>query len=172
MSKVKNFMVGLAAAGFLPQSAQSSTHNVTDVPDSDSKTSLFQILKGEHTYTLAGHRSHSSHSSHGSHRSSSGGGFSGISPSRPLGNSTPPSSVLPRSPQAPRALSGNSQLFLDIAKRVQVALQSAGYYTGAIDGIVGSGTRAAIAKYQRDNGLEITGTITSEVLDALNIIAN
>lgn len=172
MSKLHNFMLGLAAAGFLPQTAMPSSDDINSSGSEDNGPPLFQVLKGEHTYTLAGHRSHSSHSSHGSHRSSSGGGYSGVVPSRPLGNSTPPSSVLPRAPQAPSTLPGNSQLFIDLARRVQVALQVSGYYTGAIDGIVGSGTRSAIAMFQRDKGLEITGTMTSELLDALNIIAN
>jgi peptidoglycan hydrolase-like protein with peptidoglycan-binding domain len=46
-----------------------------------------------------------------------------------------------------------------------------GYYDGAIDGIVGPKTRAALLRFQEDFGLKITGTITPEVLDALRVTA-
>lgn len=78
---------------------------------------------------------------------------------------------MPRAAEAPKTLPGNSAAFTDIVKRVQTALYAYGYYTGAIDGIVGTGTRTAISKFQKDWGLSITGTITPEVLDALNLVA-
>lgn len=78
---------------------------------------------------------------------------------------------MPRAAESPKTLPGNSAVFIDIVKRVQTALYAYGYYTGAIDGIVGTGTRTAISKFQKDWGLSITGTITPEVLDALNIVA-
>jgi len=177
MKKLGTFAITLAAAGYLPQATQAAVSPSAQDVDTDKPTSLFQVLRGEHKYILAGHRSHSSHGSHGSHgshRSSSGGGYSGGVTSRspaPSSNSTPPSSVMPRASQAPKTLPGNSSAFIDIVKRVQTALYTYGYYTGAIDGIVGTGTKAAISKFQKDWGLSITGTITPEVLDALNIVA-
>lgn len=174
MKRLGKFAITLAAAGYLPQSAQTAVAPVPLDRNDDKSSSLFQILRGEHKYTLAGHRSHSSHGSHGSHRSSSGSGYSGggtYRPSAPSSNSTPPASVMPRASEAPKTLPGNSAVFLDIVKRVQTALYSYGYYTGAIDGIVGTGTKAAISKFQKDWGLKITGTITPEVLNALNIVA-
>jgi hypothetical protein len=48
----------------------------------------------------------------------------------------------------------------NVAVGVQTALSQAGYYQGPIDGIVGPGTSSAIAAYQHDNGLRVTGTIT------------
>jgi His-Xaa-Ser repeat protein HxsA len=174
MKRLGKFTITLAAAGYLPHSAQAAVAPVLLDRSDDKSSSLFQILRGEHKYTLAGHRSHSSHGSHGSHRSSSGGGYSGggtYRPSAPSSNSTPPASVMPRASEAPKTLPGNSAVFLDIVKRVQTALYSYGYYTGAIDGIVGTGTKAAISKFQKDWGLKITGTITPEVLNALNIVA-
>ncbi|MCR8551218.1 His-Xaa-Ser repeat protein HxsA [Salipiger sp. P9] len=172
MKKLGTFALTLAAAGYLPQIAQAVVPPLRLDDDNDKSTSLFQILRGEHKYTLAGHRSHSSHGSHGSHgshRSSSGGGTY-RSPA-PSSNSTPPSSVMPRAAESPKTLPGNSAAFIDIVKRVQTALYAYGYYTGAIDGIVGTGTKTAISKFQKDWGLSITGTITPEVLDALNIVA-
>ena len=78
---------------------------------------------------------------------------------------------MPRAPEAPKPLPGNSGVFKDVVMRVQTALYAYGYYTGAIDGIVGTGTKTAISKFQKDWGLSVTGTITPEVLDALNIVA-
>jgi len=40
---------------------------------------------------------------------------------------------------------------------IQKALKKAGYYSGAIDGKVGPGTRDAIASFQKDNGLTADG---------------
>ena len=44
-------------------------------------------------------------------------------------------------------------------KDVQAALKSAGYYQGAIDGKIGLGTKEAIRKFQKDNGLKVDGFI-------------
>jgi hypothetical protein len=53
--------------------------------------------------------------------------------------------------------------------QVQQELSRLGYYHGPIDGIIGPGTRSAIAGYQRDNGLHVTGTINSKLLDSLDL---
>ena len=55
-----------------------------------------------------------------------------------------------------------------VSVQVQQELSQDGYYQGPIDGIVGPGTRAAIAAYQRDNGLAVTGNINGPLLDSLN----
>jgi len=44
-------------------------------------------------------------------------------------------------------------------KTVQQALKNAGYYSGAIDGKVGSGTKKAIYQFQQDKGLTADGLI-------------
>ena len=51
--------------------------------------------------------------------------------------------------------------------RVQRQLASTGYYHGEIDGIIGSGTRAAIRNYQRDNDLRVDGRIGNELLSSM-----
>lgn len=56
-------------------------------------------------------------------------------------------------------------------RKVQLGLLAYGYYDGAIDGIVGPKTRAALLRFQEDFGLKKTGTITPEVLDALRVTA-
>lgn len=63
----------------------------------------------------------------------------------------------------------NSTQVDDTASSVQEALANAGYYHGAIDGIIGPGTTAAIAAYQRSHGLRVTGAIDSRLLQSLGI---
>jgi hypothetical protein len=54
-----------------------------------------------------------------------------------------------------------------VVTQVQQDLANAGYYQGAIDGIMGPETRSAIAAYQSDNGLPVTGTITRNLMASL-----
>ena len=51
---------------------------------------------------------------------------------------------------------------------IQKALNSLGYAAGTPDGIMGDGTATAIREYQRANNLPVTGTVTSDLIDALN----
>ena len=44
-------------------------------------------------------------------------------------------------------------------KKVQLALKNAGYYSGRIDGKLGSQTRKAIREFQKDHNLKIDGII-------------
>ena len=197
------FRLGLSSIltfGLLPfpVAAAVPDHEQAAAPE---KTSLFQIFRLQHKYTLAAHRSHSSHGSHGSHgshRSSSGGGGGYVVPNPSSGNigggnnsspasgsggsivsvpqvqsnSTPPSAIIPESPAtAPVTLPGNTEKFYQIALKVQLALSLYGYYTGTVDGIIGPETKAALSKFQSDWGLNVTGTITPEVLDAMGIVA-
>lgn len=57
----------------------------------------------------------------------------------------------------------------DLAVDVQRALKRRGYYTGAVDGDIGPGSRSAIRAYQADRGLPVTGRIDSRLLRALGI---
>lgn len=52
---------------------------------------------------------------------------------------------------------------------VQERLAREGYYHGQIDGVFGSETRAAIAEYQSNHGLHVTGALTNETLAALGL---
>ena len=45
------------------------------------------------------------------------------------------------------------------AQQVQTALKSAGYYTGNIDGKIGSGSQKAIKDFQRDHNLKADGIV-------------
>ena len=53
---------------------------------------------------------------------------------------------------------------------VQRALRRQGYYRGAIDGLIGPQTRAALARFQRDAGLYVTRRIDGPTLAALGLV--
>jgi hypothetical protein len=57
----------------------------------------------------------------------------------------------------------------EVIANVQVALQEAGYYFGAITGSLSVETRAALANYQRDYGLIITGAIDEPTVESLGL---
>jgi hypothetical protein len=52
---------------------------------------------------------------------------------------------------------------------VQSELAKRGYYHGAIDGIFGDETEAALARYQQDHELSVTGTLTAATLESLGL---
>jgi len=57
----------------------------------------------------------------------------------------------------------------EVIENVQTALQDAGYYYGPITGSLSVDTRAAIANFQRDYGLQITGAIDEATVEALGL---
>ncbi|MEP7072391.1 MAG: peptidoglycan-binding domain-containing protein, partial [Verrucomicrobiota bacterium] len=57
-----------------------------------------------------------------------------------------------------------------VIANVQGALQDLGYFAYAVDGVLGPATQAAIADYQRDNGLYASGAIDRSTLVALGFI--
>jgi peptidoglycan hydrolase-like protein with peptidoglycan-binding domain len=52
---------------------------------------------------------------------------------------------------------------------VQSGLAKLGYYRGAIDGVEGDETQAALARYQQDHDLSVTGTLTAATLQSLGL---
>ncbi len=56
-----------------------------------------------------------------------------------------------------------------VIENVQLALRDEGYYSGAIDGLVGPQTRAALSAYQRDHGLVITAAVDEPTLVTLGL---
>tara|TARA_Y200000002_G_C22671789_1_gene660337 strand:- start:282 stop:788 length:507 start_codon:yes stop_codon:yes gene_type:complete len=128
-------------------------------------------LKNSQLNLLAGHSSHSSHGSHGSHGShrSSSGHSSGYTPTpAPKGNSTTPKTIPPKKPKPNVIYPGTSE-WTALTKQVQAALFILGYYNGSLDGIIGTKTRMAISKYQKDYGLKITGNLNNELVKSLDI---
>jgi len=65
------------------------------------------------------------------------------------------------------ARASESRLSREEREALQVALQWAGFYRGAIDAAFGRGTRAAMASWQRENGVEPTGVLTTRQRAAL-----
>jgi putative peptidoglycan binding protein len=57
----------------------------------------------------------------------------------------------------------------EVIANVQVALQDAGYYFGQITGSLNVETRAALANFQRDYGLPITGAIDESTVETLGL---
>ncbi len=195
MKRTRFLIPSLLAAGF-GNHAHSAMVQPTSGGNGDPEhPKLFDIFKQGHTVTLAQHRSHSSHSSgsgghyshssHTSHRSSTSGYDGGYAPPvyttpsptpppaphpsiQPFRSAVTGEATPPRTENVP-ALSGRTERFKAIVKRVQIGLLAQGYYQDAIDGIVGPGMRAAIRQFQKARNLPVTGTITSEVLDALRV---
>ena len=65
--------------------------------------------------------------------------------------------------------SNGNQLPDETIANVQVALQQAGYYTGEVTGSLDVHTRAALANYQRDQGLPVTGAIDQPTVQSLGL---
>jgi hypothetical protein len=52
---------------------------------------------------------------------------------------------------------------------VQTELAQLGYYNGPVDGIFGPATRDAVAKYQIDKQLDVTGSLSPDTLQSLGL---
>ena len=180
---MKSFIIAsLAIAGF-SSSKQSADLQKGDLKNLEKAPNFQNLLNRTLPFTLAGHSSHRSHGSHRSHRSSSRSVPKYSPPAQPTPpakpsspstnrnpNSTPPSAILPNSPalNLPK-IKGNSARFKRIVMRVQMMLYALGHYTGQLDGLAGSDTRTAIAKYQQQNGLTVTGQIDEQLLKRMNV---
>ncbi len=57
----------------------------------------------------------------------------------------------------------------EVIANVQAVLQQLGYYQYAIDGVLGPATETAIANYQRDYGLSVTGAIDPPTVRSLGL---
>jgi hypothetical protein len=57
----------------------------------------------------------------------------------------------------------------NLVASVQQRLARAGYYRGAIDGVIGNGTRRAIRSYERSHGLPVDGRIDDDLLGQLGL---
>jgi hypothetical protein len=53
---------------------------------------------------------------------------------------------------------------------VQRRLARGGYYRGAVDGVIGNGTRTAIRAFERNNGLPIDGRIDRRLLATMGLV--
>jgi hypothetical protein len=72
---------------------------------------------------------------------------------------------------APPAYSGEAIGYggSSVIAQVQQILARSGYYHGAIDGVIGSGTRGAIREYERAHGLAVDGRINHQLLARMGL---
>jgi His-Xaa-Ser repeat protein HxsA len=70
--------------------------------------------------------------------------------------------------QSAYATSGQSAANATVSA-VQSELAKLGYYNGSIDGSLGDQTEDALARYQEDNDLSVTGTVDAATLQSLGI---
>jgi hypothetical protein len=57
----------------------------------------------------------------------------------------------------------------EVIANVQAALQQLGYYSYAVDGVLGPATETALGNYQRDYGLPVTGAIDPATVRSLGL---
>ncbi len=57
----------------------------------------------------------------------------------------------------------------ETVRQIQTNLKKWGYYSGAVDGIYGSQTTAAVKSFQRKNGLSVDGVTGTQTLAALGL---
>ena len=74
--------------------------------------------------------------------------------------------TLTQSAQAATYRQGSSG---EAVRTIQTKLQRWGYYDGAIDGVFGSETTAAVKEFQRKNGLAVDGIVGPRTLEALGM---
>jgi murein L,D-transpeptidase YcbB/YkuD len=75
---------------------------------------------------------------------------------------------------AGKTLSGKKDEILRVnvaPEKLQQALKAAGFYKGAVDGKLGNGTKAAIVKFQRANGLKADGIVGEKTWSELKAAA-
>ena len=87
------------------------------------------------------------------------------------GTLAPPVEAQPQQPQnvavqpaeetRAQALQGERLLSAQERRDLQTALQAAGFYNSTIDGAFGAGTRRSMQEWQRFNGFEATGVLTT-----------
>ncbi len=84
-------------------------------------------------------------------------------PVQPEPQEQPQAGLTPQDSDETRAeaLQGERLLTAQERKDLQTALQAAGFYNSTIDGAFGQGTRRSMADWQRFNGFEATGVLTT-----------
>ncbi len=58
----------------------------------------------------------------------------------------------------------------DQVAQAQTILQSMGFYTGKVDGIMGSRTAAAIRRFQIKQGLKVSGKLNRQTMEHLGLL--
>jgi len=84
-----------------------------------------------------------------------------------LGQTQPPPPAKPNTGFNPQVDSDN-RLSAQEVRTIQAGLKSVGFYDGAVDGVSGPRTRAAIEIWQRQKGLKPTGQLTAQQIKQLS----
>ncbi|MDA7583884.1 His-Xaa-Ser repeat protein HxsA [Luminiphilus sp.] len=163
--------------------AQTSDIHVWDT-QFDGLTPSSRPLNASVPDLLAVHRSHASHASH---RSSAGSKRSTPvphtpapmprstpppapeKPSDPLGQEPKPSQTFRPSANDDPKVKDDKELRKEVVEKVQLQLQLLGYYSGAIDGVLGPETRSAIDIFKIERSLPRGSYLDTETLNALGI---
>ena len=66
--------------------------------------------------------------------------------------------------QHPQAVANLSK---DDIREAQLELRHSGLYNGSLDGVIGPQTKQALVRFQKDNGLEQTGTLDARTMVAM-----
>ena len=66
--------------------------------------------------------------------------------------------------QHPQAVANLSK---DDIREAQLELRHSGLYNGSLDGVIGPQTKQALVRFQKDNGLEETGTLDAHTMVAM-----
>ena len=85
----------------------------------------------------------------------------------PASEPEPEPQIEPADETPRQARQGEAELSREGRKELQVMLQWAGFYQGAIDGAFGRGTRGSMAAWQEANNFEKTGVLTTKQRAAL-----
>lgn len=95
----------------------------------------------------------------------------GVAPQPGAAPSPTPAPPDAKPPQPGPQSAGLAEIALNLSRgergEVQRQLTRLGYDTGGIDGIFGSGTRAALSRWQRANGLPATGYLDAAAIERL-----
>jgi len=67
------------------------------------------------------------------------------------------------------AFASGAQVADTTVEAIQERLAQLGYYNGPVDGIFGPTTRDSVAKYQIDNQLDVTGSLSPDTLQSLGV---
>jgi len=190
MNKKLKKLATLISASFATNASNADVMHALKPKLLENDSLSVSLLNQSVSQILAAHRSHSSHGSHGSHRSSSGGGgyvAPSTTPSQsqtkkstvtrpkkqadPLGQAPRPKSSYP--PNQSKDLTStlkDKEKRKNIIMRMQLALQFEGLYGGAVDGILGPKTRAAILAYKKSKGISGEKVLDAKTLNAFGIL--
>ena len=161
MKPGKLFLIALTASSIIASSAMARPNGAGPAPTVRTSVSTVRTSashSGNHNWR---HRRH--------HRSRV---FCNVAYGYPFGYGYPYYGSYPyryRSYAGPREVIYEAASNRSLAIEVQRRLARAGYYRGAIDGVIGYGTRNAIRSYERAHGLRVDGLLDQRLLARMGL---